>query len=521
MSKISVSELCLYFVCWISANFYSLYKLYEAQTDVLYNNTITETKPGWRFVGRPVDISDVEWNTWKFHMGGSWFYLTLQFIISETIRKVQPSMLPHWYLTSSLLYNFVKMDIKQYLFLFVSPVVYSIVTFSGGKRLSLWITSVLVLLIYNSLKYTAYVWSLFEHDNLVDEEIYLVLFTSGWIQLRCTSFCLDYVEKKEKLSAVSEKCIEHQESVSESLLKMLTYVFYLPMLHSGPLLDYNEFEKSFTRRNTSLTSRINRFTIDIMLYLIYTFLLEWSLHYIHFLAMQENIELLRKLPPIALSGGGLWMGLEFHVKYVIIYGVASAFTALDNIETPPNPRCIARIHVYSQMWRYFDVGLYRFLIKFIYLPCLTELSKYGARISKTIQKLLASLATFLFIFLWHGTTWAIFIWMTLNYFGITVESYAKEVAKSDGYNKFKKTILKTAGMETRFTALLCTPLLCLSAMSSFYLFAGYNVGNLFFECFRPHLTWNSLYIMTALYSCCHVSMALQNVPSRTAVKTFN
>lgn len=75
------------------------------------------------------------------------------------------------------------------------------------------------------------------------------------------------------------------------------------------------------------------------------------------------LQLLRKLPPIALSGGGLWMGLEFHVKYVIIYGVASAFTALDNIETPPNPRCIARIHVYSQMWRYFDVGLYRFLIK--------------------------------------------------------------------------------------------------------------------------------------------------------------
>lgn len=70
---------------------------------------------------------------------------------------------------------------------------------------------------------------------------------------------------------------------------------------------------------------------------------------------------------MALCGGGLWMGLEFYLKYVISYGTSAAFAMLDNIEAPPTPRCIARIHVYSQMWRHFDVGLYRFLVKYVFL----------------------------------------------------------------------------------------------------------------------------------------------------------
>lgn len=66
---------------------------------------------------------------------------------------------------------------------------------------------------------------------------------------------------------------------------------------------------------------------------------------------------------MALCGSGLWMGVQFHVKYVISYGTSGAYAVLDNIDVPPIPRCIARVHVYSQMWRYFDVGLYRFILK--------------------------------------------------------------------------------------------------------------------------------------------------------------
>lgn len=58
------------------------------------------------------------------------------------------------------------------------------------------------------------------------------------------------------------------------------------------------------------------------------------------------------------------------MKYVVSYGIAGAFARLDNMEPPPTPRCIARIHVYSQMWKHFDVGLYRFLVKLVTLLCI-------------------------------------------------------------------------------------------------------------------------------------------------------
>lgn len=131
---------------------------------------------------------------------------------------------------------------------------------------------------------------------------------------------------------------------------------------------------------------------------------------------------------------------------------------------------------------------------------------------------MASFATFVFIFMWHGTIWNIFVWSVLNFMGITLEQLGKNISESTQYKLFKKKILKTDEMETRFIAVLCTPLLALSAISSFYLFAGSKVGNIYFECFTNPSFFNSMLISISLYCCCHVSIALQDVSSRTDCK---
>ncbi|CAK1540077.1 unnamed protein product [Leptosia nina] len=246
--------------------------------------------------------------------------------------------------------------------------------------------------------------------------------------------------------------------------------------------------------------------------------IEWSSwkFYYHI----DNMELVRKLPTIALCGGGLWMGLQFHLKYVISYGTTAAFARLDNIEAPPTPRCIARIHVYSQMWRHFDVGLYRFLVRYIYKPSFSIISSY-IKLPNIFYKLAASLGTFLFIFMWHGTVWHIFMWSFLNYIGITLEHFGKSISKHNKYIWFKENVLKTEAMETRLIAALCAPLLALSAISNFYLFAGTKVGNLFFETILQVPTFeNCILLCVSLYSCCHVSMALEDVPSRKFLKNL-
>lgn len=120
--------------------------------------------------------------------------------------------------------------------------------------------------------------------------------------------------------------------------------------------------------------------------------------------------------------------------------------------------------------------------------------------------------------MWHGTMWNILVWSVLNYTGIVIEYIGKAVAESEQYKLFKAKVLKTNAMEVRFTAFLCAPLLGLSAISNFYLFAGTDIGNIYFGL----LLWPSLckflLVYTSLYCACHVAIALHDIPSRTDVK---
>ncbi|CAH0766553.1 unnamed protein product [Diatraea saccharalis] len=407
------------------------------------------------------------------------------------------------------------MGYKQLIIILAQPIIFAAIIFFGGGKICVWTASTILLISYNSLKYRYFFWYYLDREDLHDEEVYLILFTIAWIKLRCVSFLIDYIDQQEKLE---KNKIKVDTAFTKLIVDMFSYVLYTPLLYIGPIILYEEFEKSFSSNNTNLKLKLRRFLWDMILFALYTFLLDCAFHFVYFLAMQSDIEAIKKLPTIALCGGGLWMGLEFHLKYVISYGTTTAFARLDNLDPPPTPRCIARVHVYSQMWRYFDVGLYRFLVKYIYRPALETMTTHF-KLSRIVNKLCASFLTFVFIFMWHGTIWNIFVWSVLNYLGITLEQFGKILSQTNYYQLFKVNILKSDETETRFLALLCTPLLALSAISNFYLFGGSSVGNIYFECFMHPTFFNTMLISISLYCCCHVSMALQDVSSRTDKKT--
>lgn len=145
------------------------------------------------------------------------------------------------------------------------------------------------------------------------------------------------------------------------------------------------------------------------------------------------------------------------------------------------------------------------------------LSTYSS-LPKLAIKMISSLFTFIFIFIWHGTTKHIFVWSLLNFLGIILETLGTNISETEKYKLFKVKYLKTDAMETRFKALMCTPLLILSAVSNFYLFAGIDIGDLYFQCFVRPKVYGVFVICLPMYCCCQVSMALQDVPSRTDVK---
>lgn len=120
-------------------------------------------------------------------------------------------------------------------------------------------------------------------------------------------------------------------------------------------------------------------------YLFWWFFHQFALHYFYHSALQYHIGIfiililliqqcssitILSLPGIvrhldiwSAAGLGYTLGQFFMTKYLVLYGLPSSLAKLDHIDSPPPPKCVGRIHLYSQMWRDFDRGLYNFMLQ--------------------------------------------------------------------------------------------------------------------------------------------------------------
>lgn len=248
------------------------------ETDENWLFSFNDLQRGWHFTGRLRDVSDIEWSSWKYFFYTSWYFMLCQFLISEILYIICSSFLKYWFILSSTIFVIVYMGYKQMLIIFVQPLMYVLILLCGGRKLSIWISSILLLLSYNSLKYKYYFWNFLDHKDMQDEEVYLILFSVAWIELRCISYSLDFIERKEN------------NLTWPDVVNLFSYVLYLPLLYTGPVILYEEFEKSFTSKRKKIVPRLKRFAIDMAFFQLYTFLLDLAFHYIYFFAMQNNMQ---------------------------------------------------------------------------------------------------------------------------------------------------------------------------------------------------------------------------------------
>ena len=146
-------------------------------------------------------------------------------------------------------------------------------------------------------------------------------------------------------------------------------------------------------------------------------------------------------------GLGFGMGIVFQMKYVVSYGISSTLAQAEQINAPRHPKCIGRIHLYSDMWRYFDQGLYCFLRKYVYFPVIGESNSL-------VRKLLGSLACFVFIYAWHRVYQFVLVWSALNYLGVTLEALGRAVGSSSMYLRYE---VKLPAVQIFVCDYLCYP----------------------------------------------------------------
>uniref|UniRef100_A0A915D108 Uncharacterized protein n=1 Tax=Ditylenchus dipsaci TaxID=166011 RepID=A0A915D108_9BILA len=95
------------------------------------------------------------------------------------------------------------------------------------------------------------------------------------------------------------------------------------------------------------------------------------------------------------------VGQLFHVKYVLMFGVPRFFAILDGMSPPGAPICPGRVSRFSQLWRYFDQGLHKFLKQQIFMPLIRLFEILDIQ-SNVFARLTAIFTVFLFVLAWHG-----------------------------------------------------------------------------------------------------------------------
>lgn len=158
-----------------------------------------------------------------------------------------------------------------------------------------------------------------------------------------------------------------------------------------------------------------------------------------------------------MYGIGFAMGQFFFLKYTVVFGLGLTWAKSEGYRTPDPPKCIARIYLYSEMWRNFDQGLYFFIKKYLFLffceirskplfsillmiafpryifePCMNLTNSRSV-----FKKIWVSFLCFVFIYVWHGLHYSVFMWSALNYCGIVIETIAKSISRTEFYYKFK------------------------------------------------------------------------------------
>ncbi|XP_017558036.1 protein-cysteine N-palmitoyltransferase HHAT isoform X1 [Pygocentrus nattereri] len=250
-----------------------------------------------------------------------------------------------------------------------------------------------------------------------DERYYLLLFSTAVCALRCISFSLELCWNPLLVRAPGQQRSSLQfrkmRMFIMQLYNLTAYCFYHPLFYNGPIITYRDFSQQMEKPvcKVSAVWALCR----IMRVCVWWCLAELMIHLMYMHAIQNNETYLNILPPWALGGLALAVVQFFYVKYLVLFGVGSLLVTLDGLNPPPLPRCVSIMYSFQGMWRHFDVGLYKWLIRYLYVPL-------GGSRRGFFQKLVSTALAFSFVCFWHGCHDYLQWWALLNWVGVLVEN---------------------------------------------------------------------------------------------------
>ena len=295
------------------------------------------------------DVSDSEWATFSTNLRHSLPWYFVHFIGTQFYQRRHQRVLPIFHAVLPLLFINSELGFRPMILLLAQPFVIFCMTEIFQSTFFVWGTAIAIIGLNDYAAIASFKEWAFEDSAFHTKYItHVIMF---WINSRCVSFCLDHVWKEV-----------NEESRLWRFIQLIGFCFYMPVGIQGPLLNYKDYKANLYGPVKEWTlERVKDLSSLLLRYAFWYCFVEAFLHFFYVSAFKYEQNIVATFDMWTLAGLGFAMGQFFHMKYVFFYGISRPFVMADGIEPPYHPKCIARIHLYSDMWRYFDEGLHKFM----------------------------------------------------------------------------------------------------------------------------------------------------------------
>ncbi|KAG9484386.1 hypothetical protein GDO78_010004 [Eleutherodactylus coqui] len=472
------SEYYMYLLLSLGIHFYSFYEVYlssKDQEEMLEEDVGLEG--GDSFWGLKKDGTDFEWSFWMEWAHAQLFWLMLGHAVLSQIGRIFFRMYRPWLL---MVYGMVAcwlvLGTKGLATVFLNTVIFYVMAQMRTPIIT-WLSSVFMLLLLHNQSVEDVQRAWYDSEN----EFYLLQFTLTVRSLFYTSYCLEY------------SSLHASDKANFSLPSLMLYAFYYPLFHNGPIVTYNDFSKQMYAQDTKWPNFcLSGLVADIFRLVLWWLLAELMIHTMYMHAMYSSHAILKSISYWSLGGLALAQVLFFYVKYLVLYGFPVLIVQLDGLNAPALPRCVSTMYSFAGIWRCFDVGLHRFLVRYVYIPMGGSHSGLGGM-------LLSTATTFIFVSYWHGGHEYLWYWAALNWIGIIVE-YGLKMLLTLPALQYKIDQSLSPKTYRRLHAALASVSTALLILTNLVFLGGEQVGKIYWDrLFVEGWPWIPLVMFFCLY----------------------
>ncbi|XP_071833508.1 protein-cysteine N-palmitoyltransferase HHAT-like [Apostichopus japonicus] len=414
-AKLPLLEICTYvgwsmfaWFCVIS----SLYQSSQKHASALHSSSLLLR--GWQLLGDTrQDGADVEWRFWKMTINSQFLLMVLVYVL---IMRVVEILIP---LKRELAWTILSVSFLTIFYEWQLPamlVMHTFVSFLASRSRStriVWIVSTLQLCSLYVEGANSIITAYFGFPHLEHAKF----FTAICI-IKLVSFSLECCDEENLPVSPSS------ENTQDTLFDALSYALYLPFVFAGPCTTYDLFRTQMNKPVEPLNKEMLwGFLSEFIRYTLALLAVEFFLHFLYVPALAHRKDILREESFPTLSAVIVLSLVFFQMKYLILYGFPRAIALLDGFNAPLPPVCVLGLYSFKDMWKYFDRGLHRFLVRYIFIPL-------GGSRQGVLMNIMSAAVTFLFVFFWHGPQSFVFVWAILNWFGIMLEVLAGKLGRT-------------------------------------------------------------------------------------------